>query len=101
MKTRMLLSVAAVVLLAAAPGWAQSAGKKLFGEKCAMCHQVKGKGGALGPDLSKVASRMNDAALREKLINPKQAKPDSTMPAFQSLPKKDLDALIKYLKTLK
>ena len=44
---------------------------------------------------------MNDAALREKLNNPKQAKPDSTMPAFQSLPKKDLDALIKYLKTLK
>lgn len=95
-----LAAFVAVTLLTVA---AQAAGKgeQLFNQKCSMCHLVKGKGGAIGPDLTKVSARLKEAAIRAKLENPKKSNPTSTMPVFKTLPPADMDALLGYLKTLK
>lgn len=76
-------------------------GDQLFKQKCAMCHTVKGNGGVVGPDLSKVSARMKEQDIRAKLTNPNKSKPTSAMPSFKSLAKADLDSLITYLNQLK
>jgi len=51
-----------------------AAGEKLFfGSKanCLQCHEVNGRGGILGPDLSAAGSQ-TDEALRAKIVNPNQ-----------------------------
>ena len=47
------------------------AGETLFfgGAGCANCHEVNGRGGIVGPDLSG-AARMSDATLRLKIVDP-------------------------------
>jgi len=79
---------------------AESKGELLFNQKCAMCHLVKGKGGAIGPELSKVASRLKEGDLRSQLENPKKRNASSSMPSFRTLSKPDMDALLAFLKTL-
>ncbi len=37
---------------------------------CMGCHQFKGQGGALGPDLSKVGGRLTAAKIRESILDP-------------------------------
>jgi len=91
---------AAVVLLTVA-AQAESKGEQIVKQKCTMCHLVKGKGGAIGPELTKVSARLKEKDIREKLENPKKSNPSSPMPSFKTLPKADLDALLGYLKTLK
>ncbi|MBI2353707.1 MAG: cytochrome c [Deltaproteobacteria bacterium] len=91
---------AALVLVTAA-AQAADKGEQVFKEKCAMCHVVKGKGGKIGPELTKVATKLKDKELIAQLENPKKLNPSSTMPSFKTLPKADMDALLKYLKTLK
>lgn len=76
-------------------------GEISFTQNCLMCHKVNGKGGNLGPDLSKIYSRMKEVELKLKIENPKANKPTSSMPAFKDMSKADMDALIAYLKTLK
>jgi cytochrome c2 len=80
---------------------AESKGEQLFKQKCTMCHVVKGKGGQIGPELTKIASSMKEADIKSQLENPKKRNPSTSMPSFKSLPKSDMDALIAYLKTLK
>jgi mono/diheme cytochrome c family protein len=80
---------------------AESKGEQLFNQKCAMCHVVKGKGGAIGPELTKVASRLKEGDIKAQLENPKKKNASSSMPAFKTLSKPDMDALLGYLKTLK
>jgi putative heme-binding domain-containing protein len=50
----------------------ESAGERLFfgKEKCADCHMVKGRGGHLGPDLSRVGAARSIAYLTESIRNP-------------------------------
>src|SRR5436190_4692836 len=50
---------------------AVSAGESLFFGRagCASCHQVNGRGGITGPDLSTVA-RATGTAIRQKIVNP-------------------------------
>lgn len=80
---------------------AENKGEQIFKQKCAMCHSVKGKGGAIGPDLTKIAARLKEGDLKAQLENPKKKNPSSSMPSFKTLPKADMDALLGYLKTLK
>ncbi|MCF6313299.1 MAG: PQQ-dependent sugar dehydrogenase [Verrucomicrobiales bacterium] len=40
---------------------------------CFACHSVDGKGGNLGPDLSKIGSQMNKAQILQSIIFPSQA----------------------------
>lgn len=101
MNVRTLLLSASVLVLAAGTAVAELPGEKLFNLKCAMCHIVRGKGGAIGPDLTRIGGRMNDAQLRAKVMYPKRSNPSSTMPSFQTLPKPELDAVVGYLKTLR
>jgi putative heme-binding domain-containing protein len=45
-------------------------GRTLFGEECAGCHQVRGEGGALGPDLTSIGAARSRAALVTALRDP-------------------------------
>ena len=39
---------------------------------CSSCHEVNGRGGITGPDLSN-AARFSPAALRQKIVDPNKA----------------------------
>ena len=45
-------------------------GAKLFQTNCATCHLANGKGGQLGPDLSRIGTARSVQALRAKVRNP-------------------------------
>lgn len=51
-----------------------AAGRKLFFERaelsCVRCHHIKGEGGAVGPELSRIASQMDRAYLLESVVLP-------------------------------
>jgi mono/diheme cytochrome c family protein len=97
-----VLAIAGAVLsVTTAVARAESRGEQLFSQKCIMCHVVKGRGGAIGPELTAVASRMSPADIRAQLENPKKKNPSSAMPAFRTLSKQETDALLDFLKTLK
>lgn len=95
------LCVLLLVMLLPGVVSAESAGEKLFNRKCAMCHIVHGRGGAIGPDLSKVGSRLSNAQLQAKIAYPKKSNPASFMPSFATLPSADMQALVGFLKTLR
>lgn len=94
------MAMSALVFVAAA-AHADNRGEQIFKQKCAMCHVVKGKGGAIGPELTRISSRLGETDLKAKVESPKSRTPSSTMPAFKSLSKPDMDALMGFLKTLK
>lgn len=58
-----------------------SRGEKQYRSKgdCARCHTVKGRGGALGPDLTDIGARRSTAYLRESLLDPDAAMPEGFM----------------------
>lgn len=93
-------ALSAVVFISVA-AQADNKGEQIFRQKCAMCHLVKGKGGAIGPDLTKVSARLKEADIKAQLENPKKRNPSTSMPSFKTLPKADMDALLGYLKSLK
>jgi cytochrome c oxidase subunit II len=88
------------------------AGKRVFETTaCVNCHAISGTAavGKFGPDLTHLMSRRTIAAgaadntadnLRLWIQNPNAIKPGSLMPAMQ-LGKADLDALVRYLETLR
>jgi len=96
-----VIAAFAAVALVTVAAQAENKGEQIFKQKCAMCHLVKGQGGKIGPDLSKIAATMKEMDLKAQLENPKKANPSSSMPSFKTLPKADMDALMGYLKTLK
>ena len=53
-------------------------GAKLYAGKggCSRCHTVRGRGGALGPDLSDIGARRSAAYLRDALVAPEAAVPN-------------------------
>jgi cytochrome c oxidase subunit 2 len=88
------------------------AGRRVFeNTACVNCHAVGGIGatGRFGPDLTHLMSRQTIASgaaenthenLRLWVQNPDAIKPGSLMPAMQ-LDDADLDALVRYLETLR
>jgi putative heme-binding domain-containing protein len=44
-----------------------ASGERLFWTECGVCHSVNGRGGQVGPDLSRVGSRRSPAALAHKI----------------------------------
>jgi putative heme-binding domain-containing protein len=59
---------------AAAPARGNAAnGSKLFEARCAACHAVGGRGGRLGPDLSRIGALRSSAALTGKVRNPNRS----------------------------
>lgn len=76
-------------------------GEKLFAERqCSACHAIQGKGGPVGPDLTKVGTRRDEAWLKKFLPNPKSVSPETMMPPFRGT-QEELDALVTYLLSLK
>lgn len=53
-------------------------GAKLYAGKggCARCHTIRGRGGAIGPDLSEIGLRRSAGHLREALLKPEAVIPD-------------------------
>lgn len=45
-------------------------GKAVFARVCANCHQIDGKGYAFGPELTKIATRLNRHDLIESIVEP-------------------------------
>ncbi|MFL5614086.1 MAG: cytochrome c [Gemmatimonadaceae bacterium] len=83
---------------------------KLYSEKgCIGCHQLDGKGGAVGPSWDHVGSRRSAASIRKKILDPKSdttkgfEKFAGTMPATfgQMLTAAQLEALVTFLASKK
>ena len=68
-------------------------------ERCIYCHRFKGNGGAIGPDLTGVTTRRSDEWIRDQIRNPRLHYPDGAMPPHEYLSKREIDALIRYLKS--
>ena len=107
MRTLIVLTASTLWLLATVAGTASAEGEKIQqGEKifanrqCTVCHAVHGKGGNVGPDLTKVGDRRDGAWLKKFLPAPTSVKPGVIMPPFQGTPE-ELDALVAYLLSLK
>ena len=84
----------------------------LFTAHCAVCHTVRGTQarGALGPDLTHVASRghlgagvlqTGTSTLAAWIASNQHIKPGNLMPAFAHLPPAELSQLAAYLATLR
>lgn len=96
-----ILAGLATVSLLTVTAQAENRGEQLFRQNCSMCHTVKGQGGKIGPDLTRVTVRMKERDLKAKLENPKKTNPSTSMPSFKTLSKADLEALLGYLKAQK
>jgi cytochrome c551/c552 len=68
-------------------------------ERCIYCHRFKEKGGTIGPDLTEVTKRRSDAWIRDQIKDPRSHYSDGAMPPHEYLSKKEIDALIEYLKS--
>jgi cbb3-type cytochrome oxidase cytochrome c subunit len=77
-------------------------GKKLFNEKygCNACHQVGGKGGVIGPDLTRVGTRLKTDWIVYYLHNPKAFVGRSIEPVY-NFAKEEIEALTAFLVNLK
>src|SRR5512134_3167049 len=92
---RCLLAAAAALCLCAC----RDRGREVFiREGCVDCHRFRGVGGGMAPDLSDVARRMDEAAMRRQITQPGMMNPDSRMPAFPRLSWFDLRSLIAFLR---
>ena len=77
-------------------------GREVFeAQGCSACHVVKGVGSAAGPDLTRAGARRDAGWLKRFIKDPPAVRPGSEMPAFSELPEEDLDALARYLASLK
>jgi len=64
--------------------------------RCISCHAIEGKGGTMGPDLTRVASKVNRDWLFAWFTNPLEYDPQTLMPHFRFTEAERLD-LIEYL----
>ncbi|MBI3597911.1 MAG: c-type cytochrome [Nitrospirae bacterium] len=67
---------------------------------CIGCHKVKGKGGLLGPNLSRAGFMLQPQFIYRWVRNPQSFKPNTRMPNLD-LPEEDALAVTLYLGTLK
>lgn len=80
-----------------------SKGAELFKrEKCMDCHTLKGKGGAVGPNLTNVGSRRTRDYIYQQIKDPKSHNPRTEMPSYgERIPEEDINALADYLAGMK
>lgn len=70
-------------------------------EGCFGCHSFKGQGGSLGPDLTAITNKRSKRWIERYIKNPMSINPDSRMPQFKNLSKREIKALIRYLNSTK
>lgn len=76
-------------------------GRRVYeSQSCAICHQINGEGGGIGPDLSTVGKRLSASWLVGHLQEPKLLVPGTRMPDY-AFSNEDLMALTAYLLSLK
>jgi cbb3-type cytochrome oxidase cytochrome c subunit len=76
-----------------------SQGKELFlREGCSGCHNFKGHGGELAPDLTAVGDRRSTLWIMTQIKDPKCHNPDSRMPEFRHLSIIERFAIARYLR---
>lgn len=68
---------------------------------CTSCHAIRGVGGMVGPDLTKVATRKGREWILGHFKEPQKYSPGSAMPSYTALGEEDLKALTEYLLTLR
>jgi len=56
-------------------------GERLFGQQCVSCHRVAGRGGRLGPDLSRIGVQRSYAAITREIRTPSEW----IAPAFETV----------------
>ena len=71
-----------------------------FTQVCQACHAVGGKGGAIGPALDGVGSRLTAEAIDQRLKDPASVKADTKMPKL-NLTEQDRAALVGWLTQLR
>ncbi|MDA0999076.1 MAG: c-type cytochrome [bacterium] len=78
-------------------------GRQLYLQSgCIGCHRIHGVGGMVGPDLTWVGDRRKDPKWHEEHLRlPAKLFPGTTMPPYGHLPKKDLQALVVYMLSLR
>jgi mono/diheme cytochrome c family protein len=82
------------------PQGAATAGADLYARLgCQGCHQVEGRGGYVGPDLSSVGRRLQPGWMKAWLLAPERWKRDTTQPDY-GLTEDQATALTAYLLTL-
>jgi mono/diheme cytochrome c family protein len=85
---------------AAASGSAANGQKLYASQGCATCHKLGGKGGKIGPDLSKEGTKRDAKWLAAFLKNPRSKVPKGSMPAVQAKAM-ELQDLAAYMRSLK
>lgn len=74
-------------------------GRRLYSEaRCISCHAQNGRGGTIGPEMTKVASKLTHRWLLSWLENPQRYLPKTRMPQF-SFPEKDVRAVAAYIES--
>ena len=74
-------------------------GSKLFKSNCASCHNFKGYGGSICPDLTEVTKGRSDDWIRQQIKDPSVNDPNTKMQSFENLSDKEIQALIEYFKS--
>jgi mono/diheme cytochrome c family protein len=82
------------------PGPPEVAGRILMERKrCVRCHKIEGVGGLVGPDLTVVALRKDQAWMLKYLEDPRAINPKAKMPKPRLTPEQRA-AIVAYLRTL-
>jgi mono/diheme cytochrome c family protein len=81
----------------AAPKNFVTAGYVMIREDCRNCHTINGVGKEIGPKLDGVGAKHDKKWMIEHFTNPQAFVKDSVMPAFDKLPKEELEAMADYL----
>ena len=77
-------------------------GRDVFAAQgCAACHRIGNVGGTAGSDLSRIGAAGDTAWLKRFIRDPAAVEPGSPMPPYTTLSEEDLDALVRYLASLK
>ena len=90
----MVLCVLALLVTGCAPD-----GSAVFKTECAGCHNFKGFGGSICPDLTNVTKTRSDDWIRQQLRDPSVNNPNTKMPSFERLSDKEVQALIDHFKS--
>ena len=97
-----LEALVAYLLTLGAPVSYSAEAPVLFGEHCASCHIIDGKGGELGPDLSTVGERRTINFIEAFTADPKSVLPGVGMPTFHDvLAPEQIRDIAAYLSSLR
>jgi ubiquinol-cytochrome c reductase cytochrome b subunit len=69
-----------------------------YASTCVVCHRISGEGGTVGPDLTRIGRRRDEAGIRAVIEDASLLYGDSSMPRFKDkLTGAQIDALAAYL----